>query len=144
MRTLKQLCDVRMARNVGFLPTISINLTGMWGSPLGSRSSSPGKPFNACIFNDIFLKFYWLFICFSLGLCCRVRAFSSCCVPVSHCGGSSYCRARAPEVVLHRLSCSPACEIFSKWSEVKVTQLCLTFCDPMDCTVHGILQARIL
>ena len=23
-------------------------------------------------------------------------------------------------------------------------QLCLTFCDPMDCTVHGILQARIL
>ena len=29
-----------------------------------------------------------------------------------------------------------------------VTQLCLTFCDPVDCTpgssVHGILQARIL
>ena len=31
-----------------------------------------------------------------------------------------------------------------KWSEVKVTQLCPTFCDPMDYTVHGILQARIL
>ena len=31
------------------------------------------------------------------------------------------------------------------WSEVKVTQSCLTFCDPMDYTrVHGILQARIL
>ena len=29
-------------------------------------------------------------------------------------------------------------------SEVKVTQLCLTFCDPMDYTVHGILQARTL
>ena len=29
------------------------------------------------------------------------------------------------------------------WSEVKVTQLCLTLCDPKDCTVHGIsLQAR--
>ena len=28
--------------------------------------------------------------------------------------------------------------------EVKVTQLCLTLCDPMDYTVHGILQARIL
>ena len=28
--------------------------------------------------------------------------------------------------------------------KVKVTQLCLTLCDPMDCTVHGILQARIL
>ena len=27
---------------------------------------------------------------------------------------------------------------------VKVAQLCLTVCDPLDCTVHGILQARIL
>ena len=27
---------------------------------------------------------------------------------------------------------------------VKVAKLCLTLCDPMDCTVHGILQARIL
>ena len=31
-----------------------------------------------------------------------------------------------------------------KWSEVKLPQSCLTLCDPMDCTVHGILQARIL
>ena len=31
-----------------------------------------------------------------------------------------------------------------KWSEVKVTQLCLTLCDPMDYTVHAIPQARIL
>jgi len=30
-----------------------------------------------------------------------------------------------------------------KWSEVKITQ-CPTLCDPMDHTVHGILQARIL
>ena len=30
------------------------------------------------------------------------------------------------------------------WSEVKVTQLCPTLCDPMDCIVHEILQARIL
>jgi len=29
-------------------------------------------------------------------------------------------------------------------SEVKVAQLCPTLCDPMDYTVHGILQARIL
>ena len=33
--------------------------------------------------------------------------------------------------------------------KVKVTQLCLTLCDPVDCSlpgssVHGILQARIL
>ena len=31
-----------------------------------------------------------------------------------------------------------------KWSEVKVVQLCLTLCNPMDYTVHSILQARIL
>ena len=28
--------------------------------------------------------------------------------------------------------------------KVKVTQLCLTLCDPMDYTVYGILQARML
>ena len=28
--------------------------------------------------------------------------------------------------------------------EVKVIQLCLILCDPMDYTVHGILQSRIL
>jgi len=31
-----------------------------------------------------------------------------------------------------------------KWSEVKVAQFCPTLCDPMDYTVLGILQARIL
>ena len=30
------------------------------------------------------------------------------------------------------------------WSLLKVTELCLTLCDPMDYTVRGILQARIL
>ena len=29
-------------------------------------------------------------------------------------------------------------------TKVKVPQPCPTFCDPMDGTVHGILQARIL
>ena len=28
--------------------------------------------------------------------------------------------------------------------KVRAAQLCLTLCDPMDYTVHGILQARIL
>ena len=28
--------------------------------------------------------------------------------------------------------------------KVKVAQLCPTLCNPMDCSVHGILQARIL
>ena len=33
---------------------------------------------------------------------------------------------------------------FSRWKvKVKVDQLCPTLCDPMDYTVHGILQARI-
>ena len=31
-----------------------------------------------------------------------------------------------------------------KGTEVKVTQLCPTVCEPMDYTVHGILQARIV
>ena len=32
-----------------------------------------------------------------------------------------------------------------KWKvKVKVVQSCLTLCDPMDCIVHGILQARVL
>ena len=30
------------------------------------------------------------------------------------------------------------------WSEVKVTQSCPTLCDPLGCTVHGIIQSRIL
>ena len=30
------------------------------------------------------------------------------------------------------------------WVKVKVSQLCPTLCDPIDYTVHGILQARIL
>ena len=59
-------------------------------------------------------------------------------------------------------SSSPPCTMSSKWSatahcssssclhsdpwkvRVKVVQSCLTLCDPMDYTVHGILQARIL
>ena len=37
----------------------------------------------------------------------------------------------------------------AKWSEILVTQPCLTICSPMDCSfpgssVHGILQAKIL
>ena len=31
-----------------------------------------------------------------------------------------------------------------EWSQVKVAQSCPTLCNPMDYTVHGILQARIL
>ena len=31
-----------------------------------------------------------------------------------------------------------------KWVKMKVAQLCLTLCDPMDYTVHGILQVSVL
>ena len=33
---------------------------------------------------------------------------------------------------------------FAVYVKVKVAQSCLTLCDPMDYTVHGIFQARIL
>ena len=33
---------------------------------------------------------------------------------------------------------------FLKWNKVKITQLCPTPSDLMDCTVHEILQARVL
>ena len=46
---------------------------------------------------------------------------------------------------------SALCKIYLPWGKlhalkvkVKVTQSCLTLCDPMDHIVHGILQARIL
>ena len=35
-------------------------------------------------------------------------------------------------------------KICMKWSEAKIPQSCPTLCNPMDHTVHGILQARIL
>ena len=38
----------------------------------------------------------------------------------------------------------PFFEHFLMQSKVKAAQSCPAFCDPMDYTVHGILQARIL
>ena len=38
----------------------------------------------------------------------------------------------------------PGAAVRLSWSEVKVAQSCPTLCNPMDCIVHGILQARIL
>ena len=36
------------------------------------------------------------------------------------------------------------CGTYTEWNIESVTQSCLTLCDPMAYTVHGILQARIL
>ena len=53
-----------------------------------------------------------------------------------------------PYFIFHKHIDAPPCGLHpgNLWarSEVKVSQLCLTLCDPMDYTVHGILQARIL
>ena len=35
-------------------------------------------------------------------------------------------------------------EFYSQYPRVKAAQSCLTVCNPMDYTIHGILQARIL
>ena len=90
-----------------------------------------------------------------MGLCCCVRAFSSCVLsfsscskwglPLSSCGVSrlltvvACCTAwtLGPE----GLAAPPHVE--SSW-KVKAAQWCLTLCELMDSTVHGILQARIL
>ena len=45
--------------------------------------------------------------------------------------------------VLDDINLLPTCFGLESF-KVKVTQSCLTLCDPMDYTVHGILQARIL
>ena len=41
----------------------------------------------------------------------------------------------------NRVGCCHEIHIYEK---VKVAQLCPTLCNPVDCTVQGILQARIL
>ena len=49
------------------------------------------------------------------------------------------------EIVKDREACGAAVHgVAKKWSEVKVSQSCPTLWDPMDCIVHGILQARIV
>ena len=46
------------------------------------------------------------------------------------------------QVLQSQISCGGCGDTMSEW--VKVAQLCLTLCDPMDYRVHGILQAKIL
>ena len=48
------------------------------------------------------------------------------------------------ELILERLSLESTLPALPEVLKVKVTQLCPTLCDPVDYTVHGILQARIL
>ena len=74
-------------------------------------------------------------------------------------GGSAilglHCGVQASLVVICRVNCpvgrgilgpQPGIALWSPaWTvKVKVAQSCLTLCDPMNYTIHGILQARIL
>ena len=58
-------------------------------------------------------------------------------LPLDGCSGSDY---TVSQYLIHFPNSSHPCAL----SEVKVAQLCLTLCDPMDYIAHGILQARIL
>ena len=61
-------------------------------------------------------------------------------VPVGSSKGPSNCPHGLQNAPLQlSVTLIPTIELY-----VKVTQSCPTLCDPMDCTVHGILQARIL
>ena len=44
----------------------------------------------------------------------------------------------------HYQDLNPTEQLPGQKGKVKVAQLCLTLRDPMDCTIHGILQARML
>ena len=46
-------------------------------------------------------------------------------------------------ILLH-INVEKKSKVSLQYMKVKVTQLCLTLCDPMNYIVHGILQARIL
>ena len=73
--------------------------------------------------------------------------FSSHTMKYSYLKGSDECISShriAPSC--QKIPCAPSQSILKsqKWSEVKVTQSCLTLCNHMDYTVHGIQLARIL
>ena len=58
------------------------------------------------------------------------------------CGGVSICQSSLNDKFkMDTFNCMYVLYFFFTF---KVTQSCPTLCDPMDCTVHGILQARIL
>ena len=75
------------------------------------------------------------FLCYTMGLCClSILSIYANCKFLIHSSPSF----SLPWQPVYSLGLS-VCFCFAKWSEVKVTQSCLTLCDPMDYTVHGIL-----
>ena len=69
---------------------------------------------------------------------------STICFPLT-CGPTAALQITSPTAFLSKCSASLLIllSLSSYYLEVKVIQLCLTLCHPMDYTAHGILQARI-
>ena len=59
-------------------------------------------------------------------------------------GGGEGPPQRGPGTSLELLAMDEMTSLAVKSRSEKVAQLCSTLCDPMDYTVHGILQSRIL
>ena len=54
---------------------------------------------------------------------------------------AGFCFSTGDKSIIYIYMC--VCMCVCAYIYMKVTQLCLTLCDPMDYTVHGILQTRI-
>ena len=67
---------------------------------------------------------------------CKAQQWSLCCVCL--------CEWKTLSLGRRLLMSPPQLQSAPHQCEVKVAQSCLTLCDPMDYTVHGILQTRIL
>jgi len=93
----------------------------------------------ACEMTTIICNLNILWHCLSLGLEWKLT-FSS---PVATAEFSKYA-AILIRALLHHLLLGFQKAQLNKLYEVKVDQSCLTLCDPMDYTVHGILPGRIL
>ena len=84
--------------------------------------------------------------CVCLSPCPDVRTFPSTCSSSRHLG---QCLAHTRAQGWHLLCHSTLCSFYIPGFQVRSLQLCLTLCDPVDCSqsgssVHGTLQARIL
>ena len=82
--------------------------------------------------------------------CPQFFPYTGCCCQVTSVVSDSVRPHRWQPTRLHHPWDSPGentgvgCHFILQCMKVKVTQSCLTLCDPMDYTVHGILQARVL
>ena len=115
--------------------------------------SLPGSSFHGIpqgrILERVVIFSPWIFL--TQGLNTNLLHWQVDSLPLSHLGSPE----SAKYIYIPSLSCLPSTppllfsilkkvSVLYLESEVKVTQSCPTVCDPMDYTVHGTLQARIL